>query len=115
MVHVAPDAATLDADGARGRIDADTAHRPEVDDQTVVTHPQASRVVATAADRDREPLLATEVHRGDNVGHVSAACDQARVTVDHAVVHAAGRVVFRIAWSDQLAAQVGLEFLNGGL
>src|SRR5207249_1928354 len=93
VVHVAPDAAALNSDGACGGIDADAAHRAKVDHQPVVTHPQASGVVATAADRDREPLCATEVHRGDDVGHVPAARDQARVAVDHAVVHAARLVV----------------------
>jgi hypothetical protein len=104
VVHVAPQAAALDPYGPFGGIDADATHRPEIDDQPVVTHAQAGGVVATATDRDREPLLTTEVHRDDDVGHILAACDQARVAVDHTVVNATRRLVARIARSDQCAA-----------
>ena len=44
----------------------------EVDHQAVVDAPRPGAVVAAAADRDVEPVLAGEVDRGDDVGHVGA-------------------------------------------
>jgi hypothetical protein len=77
--------------------------------------------VAPAAHRQKNPVLASEVHRGDDIGDPSAAGDERRFLVDHAVPDLAGLVVALVAGSDQLALQPGLQvgnerfFEDGGL
>ena len=55
--------------------------------------PRPGPVVAAAADRDQQALLAPEVHGRDDVGDVGAARDEPRALVDHAVVELARLVV----------------------
>jgi hypothetical protein len=107
MVDVAPRATALDAHAARLRIDADAAHRRQVDDQAVVAQAQAPAVVAPAAHGEQQPVLAREAHRRDDVGHVGTAGDQARTLGDHRVEDRARSVVRGIAGLDEGAAQLG--------
>ena len=58
VVHVAPDAAALDAHGAVGRVDADAPHAGQVDDQAVVAGAQAGAVVPAAAHGEGQVVLA---------------------------------------------------------
>ena len=97
MVDVAPQRAAAGEHGVLLRVDADVPHRRQIDDQAVVAHAQAAGVVAAAADRHQQLVLAAEVHRRDDVGDVGAAGDQARPPVDHPVVDLAGLVVLGVA------------------
>ena len=112
VVHVAPRAAALDPGRTRAWIDADAVHAREIDDQTVVTYAQTSRIVAAATDRYEHAVVASEVHGGDDVRHVHAVRDQAWTPVDHGVVDLPGSLVARVGGLDQLAAQVQLKLLD---
>ncbi len=89
----------------RRRVDAHAPHHRQVDHQAVVAAAQAGAVVAAAPDGDEQALVAAEVHRGDDVGDVHAARDQARPLVDHAVVQRAGVIVVGVTWTDESSAK----------
>ena len=111
VVDVARRAAGIDPHGAARRIDAHALHQREVDHQAVVAAAEARAIVAAAPDGDEQALVAAEVHRGDDVGDVHAARDQARPLVDHAVVQRTGGVVVGVAWTDDSSAKA---LLKGG-
>ena len=113
VVDVAPACPALDADRACLRIHPDAVHPREVDDQTVVDGAQPRSAVPTAAHRQRQLLLAGEVDRGDDIGHVDAAGDQRRAPVDHAVVDLARLLVAgSVAGANQIAAHSRAEVLH---
>ena len=105
VIDVARRAASIDPNGSACRIYAHAFHHREVDHQSVVATAKAGAIVAAAADRDQQALVAAEVHRGDDVGDVHAARDQARPLVDHAVVKSAGSIVVSITWADESSAK----------
>ena len=112
MVHVAPQRTAAGQHGLLLRVHANIVHRRKIDHQSVVAHSQPARVVPAAADGHQQLLLAAELHRRHDVGHVGAARNQSRAPVDHSVVHFASRVVTRIARLDQPSAQAGPESCN---
>jgi hypothetical protein len=89
-----------------GVIDADSAHRREVDDEAVVDDGGARDVVAAAADGERKPVLGSEADRDRHVGGVGASRDHRRVLVDHAVPDAARRLVRGVVRCDDLAGEL---------
>jgi hypothetical protein len=113
MVNIAPGATAFDAHGARRGIDADALHRRQVDHQPLVAHPQSAGVVAAAADRQAQQLLAREVDAAHHVGNVAAVDDEPRVAVDHRVVDTSRRVVVRVVRLHDAPAQRGGEFSDG--
>jgi hypothetical protein len=82
----------------------DAAHRRKVDNQAVVNGAEARATMPTTSNSDLKPVLAPEVHGGDDVANVAALRNQPWVLVDHPVVHAARGVVVRIPTRYQLAA-----------
>ncbi len=89
VIHVTRGAAGTDPDGAVRRIDTDALHQRQIDDEAVVDAAKARAVVAAAANRDQEALLAAEVDGRDHIRRVDTAGDQARPLVDHPVVDSA--------------------------
>ena len=61
--------------------------------------------MAASTDGDKQTLVAAEVHRGDDIGDVHAARNQARPLVDHAVVKSTGCIVVSITWTDEPSAK----------
>ena len=112
MVDVAPERSAADEDGLLLRIDAHVSHGRQIDHQAVVTDPEADGVVAAAANRHEQVLLAGEVHRRLDVGDIRAPRDEPGPPIDHRVVDLAGLVVLRVARRDELPAQTGLERSN---
>ena len=86
--------------------------RREVDDEAAVADGVAGDVVAAAADRHEQLVLAGEGDRGDDVGAPGAAGDQGRAAIDHGIEDLAGGVVVRVAGAQQLAAQARPERLD---
>ena len=117
VVDISPGAAGVNADGVILRADRGASQPGEVDDQGVVGHPQAGRVMPAAPHGDLRSVLAGEPHAGDDVGGVAAADDGGRVLVDHAVVDGARLVVSGVSRLDQFAAhgggQVGVRRRGG--
>jgi hypothetical protein len=73
--------------------------------------------VPPVADGKVEPLIAGEVHGGDNVGHLLGAEHRQRVLVKHAVVNGARLIVALVAGGEQLAPYAltqGLDTDPGG-
>ena len=117
-IDVGPRGAALHVHGSIGGVDADAAHRREVDDEAVVDEGGACDVVAAAADGERQLVLGGEADGGRDVVGVGAARDRGRALVDHAVPHAAGGVVLDVIGRDDLAGQAlgerGGEMGGGG-
>jgi hypothetical protein len=105
MIDIAGRAASINPNGSARRIYAHTPHHREVDDQSVVATAKAWAIVAASADGNKQALVAAEVHRGDNVGDVYAARNQARPLVDHTVVESTGGIVVSITWTDESPAE----------
>ena len=112
MVDVAPERTATDLHDPLLRVHANIVHRRKVDYQSAIAHSQPARVMPAAADSHQQFLLAAELHRRYDVGHVGAAGNQSRVPIDHPVVYFASRVVTRISWLDQTSAQAGSESCN---
>ena len=91
------------------RIDVRVADEREIDDQAVIADPQPSGVVPAAPDRNEETVLAGEVDRRDDIGHIGAARDQGGMLVDHAVVDFAGRIVALITGLDEFSPQARFQ------
>jgi hypothetical protein len=105
MIDVAGRAASINPNGSACRFYAHAFHNREVDHQSVVATAKARATVAASTDGDKQALVAAEVHRGDDVGDVHAALNQARPLVDHAVVKSTGSIVVSITWTDESSAK----------
>jgi hypothetical protein len=71
-------------------IDMCAAHRREVDHEPTVGCREPCDVVTTAAHRDLDTRLTTELHSISNVRRVRTARDECRAFVDQTVVNAPG-------------------------
>src|SRR5215467_496312 len=100
VIDVAGCTASIDPDGSACRIHAYALHHGEVDHQTVVAAAEPGTIVAAAPDCNEETLVAAEVQRGDDVGNVRAARNQARSLANHTVVKCPGRIVIGIVATD---------------
>ena len=112
-VDVAPGAAAADPNRARLRIDLDVAQQREIDHDTVVAGSQPSAVVAAAADRKRQVVVASEPHSRRHVVGVRTAGDQRRPSVDHGVEDLARFAVLGILGPDQRSVESAQLFTCG--
>ena len=85
----------------------------KIDHYAPVTDRVTGDIVATAADRDRQPHLARESDRLDNVGNPLALNDEERPTVDHGIPHGPRTVIARARGSEGIAAQAAAKGFNG--
>jgi len=106
--------AALDPGAPHDRIDADAAHRGEVDHEPAVRDSEAGDVVAAATDTDLQVALAGGAHRGDDVADRGALNDQLRAVVDHPIPDRPGGVVPAGAGSEDLAVEVRAVSDGGG-
>ena len=102
-VELAPVEPALGPHRLRLRVDADALHPAQVDADPVVDHRRAGHAVPTAVDRQRDALVASQVHGCDDVVGVRAPGDEQRPPVDHAVEDGPGLVVAGVAGREQLA------------
>src|SRR5260370_16922811 len=105
MIDIARCTAGIDTNGSIGGVHAHGPHHREVDDQSIVATAKPWTAVAPAANGEQQTLFAAKVHRGDNVGSVHTARDQAQPLVDHAVVDLARFIVTRVAPADNGTAK----------
>ena len=113
MIDIARRATSINTNGSVRRIDTYALHQRQVDDQSVITAAKARAVVSATANGDEQSVVASELHRADDIGCIDALRDQARPLVDHAVVEAAYFVIRRVVGLDHRAAHAGDERLDG--
>ena len=104
VIQVAQRRACADVRDARLGIDANEVHPRKIDHHAALADGIARDVVAPAANREHQPVLAREVHRAHHVRRPGAACDERRTAVDHAVPDRAGLVVTGVAFAEQRSA-----------
>ncbi len=95
-VHVTQAAAAAHVDQLVLRVHGDLAQAAQVEGQAAFGHALAGHVVAAAADRGVQAVLAGHVDRGHHVGGAGTAQDQAGTPVDHGVPQLAGRLVLGV-------------------
>src|SRR5215216_5945449 len=96
------------------RIHTDGAHARQIDQQSIVWHADPQDAVATASDAGLEVVLAGEVDGGRHIRVADAAHGHSRVTIDHRVPDAAGRVITIVAWQQDLAVNTAAELAHVG-
>jgi hypothetical protein len=97
MIDIAPGASSAYGYRARRRVNARVFHRREVDDEAVITNSQASRVMSSTADGQKQILVSRKIYRPNYVRYVGTASYQPRPFVNHSIVHFAGVIVTLIA------------------
>jgi len=111
-VGVAPGRAPLRPHCLRRRVDMDTAHPRQIDDEPAVVHRVAGHVVTAGFDREDQILVAREADRIDNVRGPAALHDHRGAAVDEPVPNRAGIVVSLIAGAQNRAPNTFHEPLN---
>ena len=111
-VDVAEPAAAARVHQLALRIDGDLAQPGQVDGQAAVRHGLARHVVAAAADRRRQAVLAGHADRGHHVLGAGAAQDQAGAPVDHGVPEQPGPLVLGVVRADDLALERAGQLLG---
>ena len=96
-VEVTPGGAALHARRAGDRIDMDSAHLREVDDEPPVVDRLAGDVVAPASNGEGEMVLPGEIDRLDDIGRAGRSDDHRRLAVDEAILDHAGLIVPGVA------------------
>ena len=112
VVHVAPQAPSLDPHRGVLLVDPDPLQAREVEHEAVVAGAETRTVVRPPAYRQEQLLLAGEIHPRHHVRHVRAPRDQGRAPIDHAVVDLAGGIVGGVARGDELAAKLRAQVLD---
>src|SRR5437763_7067143 len=112
VIDITPCAAAANGYSARRRIDPRIFYRAQIDDQPIVANSQTSRVMSTAADRDKQIILFRKVYGVNDVSHICTTGDEPRLFIYHPVVHLAGFIVIFVARVDQSPAQVGFQMGN---
>ena len=97
-------AAGTDPDRPVFRIDPDSFHGRQINDQTVFHAAEARAVMATAADGNAQALVAAKIHRRNDIGDIGAAHDEPRPLVDHGVIEFAGSIIVRVVGANDWSA-----------
>jgi hypothetical protein len=113
MVDVTPCAPASNSHSAGRGIDPRIFYRAEVDDQAIVANSQASRVVTATSDGQEQTIFSPKIHRVNDVRYVGTTGNEARLFVDHRVVHLPGFVVIFVTRFDQLSTKVRFEIGSG--
>ncbi len=93
-IDVAPACAAFDRRDTQLSIDADRAHSTQVQQQGFILHGEPGDVVATAAHRDFNAVIARNLQRELNIARVGAAGNGARSTIDGRVPDSSQAVEF---------------------
>src|SRR5918995_4515506 len=97
--------ARLDAGDPRLRVDANSRHVREVDDDRVVDHAEVREAVATTAHREGQGVVAGKVDDCRDIPRVCRADDGTRAAVDIEIEYAAGFVVVGAFGGDEETTQ----------
>jgi hypothetical protein len=96
VVEVAPGRARLSAGGAAGRIYAHTFGGRQIDHEAALADCETRNAVSSSPYGHQKAVGARESHAFDNVGCTSAADNDRRLAVNHAVVDFAQFVIGRV-------------------
>ena len=111
-VQLAPGDPALGAHRAPGRIDPDTLHRGQVNDDPAVAGGVAGDVVATPTHRHQQVMGTGKTDRREDIRHTRATHDHGRMAVDHPIPHLAGLLIADIIGTQQRAPQTRFEIVN---
>jgi hypothetical protein len=114
LVERAEERTALNPGAALLGIDADAAHRREVDHEPVLRNGEPQDGMPAAAHADLEIVVAGKPDRGCDVVAARAADDRPRAPVDHGVPDSARFVTSDAARHQQPAIEPGVQFLQGG-
>nr|WP_287241011.1 hypothetical protein [Mesorhizobium sp.] len=108
-IDIGPRSAALNEGTIEAGRDPHAIHQRHVDHQAAVADGVARNIVASRADRNRQPLFAREIHRRLDIGRTPAARDESGTSVDHAVPDDPRRVIGWARRLQHLAAHEGTE------
>src|SRR5262249_31271451 len=100
-VELPPREPTLSAHGAPDRIDPDTLHQGQVDDQPAVADAGARVAMGATAHGHQQLVITGEVHGAEDVGDPDGAADQSWPPVDIGVPDLPGLRIARITGSNE--------------
>ncbi len=106
-IEIPEQRAALDVRAALGGIDANCAHRAEVDHQAPIRHREADDAVTAALHGDLEAGEAGVAERRGNILRRGAPRDEIRASVDHGVPDLAMLVEGRVAGANELSGESG--------
>ena len=86
------------------RINANTSHPGQIDDQTSVADCQPRSVVSAPANGKKQVVLPSVVDGADNVSHIETTNNEAGFSVDHTIVNFASGVISCVLRLDKFAA-----------
>ena len=108
-IDVAPGRAALHPRATTFGVHPHAAHPGQVDHHAALPHGVTGDVVAAAADRDRQAVVAGERHGRHDIGLTARPDDHRRPPVDHRVPDRAGRVVPGIGRDQDIALDEGAQ------
>jgi hypothetical protein len=88
-------------------------HILQVDHQAVFDGAQASAIMPATPNGQIQFVLAGEVYRADDIGHIGALNNNRRVSINHGVIDGSGSVIGRIAALNHRASWADLQLLYG--
>jgi hypothetical protein len=113
-VHVGPDGAAADADGASVGGDLDVGHAAQVEHEAVVAQRQAGDGVPAGADGDRQRVAPREGQCRHHVVDGKALGHQQGPALDHCVEQGDGVLVIGVAGFVHAALQAEAELFDTG-
>jgi hypothetical protein len=84
-------------------IHAHGLHLRTIDDEAAIAQGVPGDTVAAAPHRKKQPVIARETHRSDNISGPGASDDQTGLAVDHAVPDFSRLVIRRVTGANQLS------------
>ena len=112
VVHIAPFAASVHPDRARGGVDRRAPQATEVDHESVIPDTETASVVCSSADGERHVVLPCEVDAGDHIGDIGAPNESSRSPVDRSVVDGPGLVVAKVGRERESTPYSSCEFVE---
>src|SRR6266516_5345612 len=97
------------------RVNPDTFHAREVDEEAIIGNSITGDTMPTTTDSDRKVLVASKLDGSNYIDNISATHNQSRVSVNAPIPYPADAIVVIVAGKDQLATQMGLKMLYSSL
>jgi hypothetical protein len=112
VVDIAPFAASVHSDRARGGINRRAPQATEVDHESVIPDTETASVVCSSADGEFHVVLPCKVDAGDHIGDVGASHDGSRSSVHRSVVDGPDLVVGGVRRERKSASDTSRELVQ---